>query len=371
MTNQTDIKIVESIPKTSVELIPVFSVPIQFNVTDAAIAELRVKYEVKPVTNTKELKDNAASIAVIRRLRVNIDKKRKTLKKDAIEYGNRVQKEANRITEELFSIEDPLKEVKEVYEAKKAAIAEEKKREEDARIKAVKDTIENIRLSPAKYITANTIQIKKAIECMLFMKDEFNYQEFAQEALQVKTTVIDELKQLQTKREELDKQEKEAEEKQIVLDEQEAVLKVEREKLAIERAEAEQKANEQKAEAARLVKIEQDKLAKERQEILDAQAALQAALQAEQLAKEQAIKETALLKPTEPPYEARNDYTEYNLLQEYQPYQIMEVMPYIFECFLDDNDVDHQLDSIQLKKLFDALKKVLDVMEVKGWGNIK
>ncbi len=290
MTNETNTKIVELVPTA---LVPVFNAPIQFNVTDAAIAELRVKHNVTPITNTKELKENAASIAVIRTLRVNVDKRRKELKKEANEYGKKVQTEANRITGELESIEQPLNDAKDAYEAKKAAVAAEKKRKEEERVQTIKDKINEIKAYPANFIFkgSNIPQIKKAIERLLFVKDEFDYQEFASEVLQVKTKAIEELKQLQTNREDLEKEEKEAEAKRIELAKQEAELKAER-----------------------------DKLAKERKAIANAQAALQAekdAVKAKQeaagkLVKEQTIKQTALLKSTK----ALHEFDKENLIDE-------------------------------------------------------
>ena len=246
--------------------------PIEFNITDSAIDNLRIEHPVKPVTNTKELKENAASIAVIRTLRVHVDKKRKELKKDALEYGRNVDTEAQRITESLVSIEQPLKDAKEAYEAKKAAIAAEKQRIEDLRIKNIRDTIEKIRLCPGQYISATVVHIKEAIESLLIAKDDFDYQEFASEALQVKTAAIIELNQLQANRDEQDKQETEAEEKRIALEKQEAELKVERGKLEQEREAIEA----ERAEATRLAKIKQDKLARERQEFADREAAYKA-----------------------------------------------------------------------------------------------
>ena len=269
MTKKRDNKIVELVPQATA-LVPVFNEPIKFNVTDAAIAKLRAEHKVKPVTNTKELEENVASIAVIRTIRVNVDKKRIKLKEDAKEYGKKVQKEANRITAELESIEQPLKDAKDKYKAERAAIAEEKKRKEELRIQTIKDKINEIKVYPANFVHSTIPQIKKAIELLLFVKDEFDYQEFASEVLQVKTTAIDGLKQLQTNREKLDREAKEAEEKRIELEKQEAELKKERKKLALERA----KAKDEKAEAARLNKIENDKLVVARKEIENAQVAI-------------------------------------------------------------------------------------------------
>lgn len=247
---------------------------VKFNITDTAIDELRIEHKVKPVTNTKELKENAASIAVIRTLRVNVDKKRKELKKDALEYGRKIETEAQRITTLLTSIEKPLSDAKEVYEAERAAIAAEKQRIEDERIKNIKDKIDEIKNYPSKFMFSSSLRILEAIEQLLFSKDHFDYQEFANEALQVKTVAIEDLKQLKDSRDAHDKQEREAEERRIALEKQEAELKEEREKLEQERLEAKKKVDREllaieaeRAETARLVKIEQDKLAKERQGI--------------------------------------------------------------------------------------------------------
>lgn len=106
----------------------------QYQPTDAAISEMLNRYAVLEVTG---LDDRAGLEAVhearmeVRGIRVQVEKKRKELKKDALEYGRQVDGEAKRITALLLAIEEPLAEKESIVAKEKerlAAIAAEKRK---------------------------------------------------------------------------------------------------------------------------------------------------------------------------------------------------------------------------------------------------
>jgi hypothetical protein len=106
---------------------------INYNVTDAKLAELGAKYALAPtIEGTEGYKLVVAGLAETRTLRVGVEKKRKELKADALEWGRKVDGEAKRITERLEAIEEPLKAAKEKADAEKEKIRAEK--EEKARL---------------------------------------------------------------------------------------------------------------------------------------------------------------------------------------------------------------------------------------------
>lgn len=112
-----------------------------FSPQDAAIAALREKYLPLRVDDIKDEKAVAivhAARMEIRGYRVKIEKTRKDLKADALEYGRRVDGEAKRLTAQLEEIESHLEREEGRVEAErnrvKAEAEAEKKRRLDARI---------------------------------------------------------------------------------------------------------------------------------------------------------------------------------------------------------------------------------------------
>ena len=112
---------------------------ISFSVADVAIAELSAKYMPLKVNGLNDLAGLAAvhdARMEVKGLRVDVEKKRKELKADALEYGRKVDGEAKRITALLEPIEAHL-------EAEESIVVKEKERkaaEEAAAKKAKLDT---------------------------------------------------------------------------------------------------------------------------------------------------------------------------------------------------------------------------------------
>jgi len=116
----------------------------KFSPQDAAIAALREKYLPLRVDDIKDEKSVAivhAARMEIKGYRVKIEKTRKDLKADALEYGRRVDGEAKRLTAQLEEIETHLEREEGKVEAERNRVKAEaeiaKKKRLDARIDAL------------------------------------------------------------------------------------------------------------------------------------------------------------------------------------------------------------------------------------------
>jgi len=233
---------------------------INYNVTDAKISELKEKYK-----ETTEYPAVSRGISEIRTLRTSVEKKRKELKADALEWGRKVDTEAKRITGMLLEIENPLKAIKSKVDEEKARVKAEKDRVEKERIDAIKAKIEYIRQAPLEVVGADTLTIRKKYFELRDM--EFNFQEFENEAHSLILSTGEKLFEAMQERESLDTAKKEAEEEAKRLEnlrlEREAeqakideANRLEREKLAEAQAKIDEK---NRLEAAKL-KEQQDRI---------------------------------------------------------------------------------------------------------------
>ncbi len=215
-----------------------------FSVTDAGIAELEAKHRGLVVAHgdKKGYLALTQAIAEVRTARTDVEKRRKELKQDALDYGRLVDSTAKAITERLEAIEGPLKANKEQIDAENERIRKEKEEAERLRIAGIQSLIAAIANAPAVLASANTDRLRQAIEQAEAMKTSIaEYEEFAQQATETKAAVITALNDLLTAR--------------IAADEAEAARIAEQARIDAER----------KAEAERLA-AEQARLAAERAE---------------------------------------------------------------------------------------------------------
>ena len=116
-----------------------------YSPTDAAIATLRKDYGALKIAGVddKEGFDQVHTARMhVRDLRVGIEKRRKELKADALEYGRRIDGEAKRLTALLTPIETLLKEQEDWVAEEK----ERKKREaEEARRAVLRERMRQLR----------------------------------------------------------------------------------------------------------------------------------------------------------------------------------------------------------------------------------
>ena len=108
---------------------------VNYNITDAVIGEMREKYLRLRIVDLQD-KDGAKAVDAARRAvkakRCEVERRRKELKADALEWGRAVDAEAKRITGLLEPIEQHLEEEETRIELEKARIAAE----EQARVNA-------------------------------------------------------------------------------------------------------------------------------------------------------------------------------------------------------------------------------------------
>lgn len=247
-------------PKTKeIAVVSTSTQVIDYPVTDKAIADLRAQYKDLVVTNNSEWKAVSSALSVVRGLRVSVEKRRKELKADALEYGRKVDAEAKRITTLIEEIEDPLAAQKQAYEEEKERIRQEKEQIERDRVANIVKRINTIREYPLKLVGKTSDDIRKAItECSASLDDGFDYQEFGDDAIAYKKESIEKMESLLREREEVEAakaaelvRHKEMEEARIKLEQEQKELKAAQDALAAERAAQERLALEaqERAEA--------------------------------------------------------------------------------------------------------------------------
>lgn len=111
----------------------------KYNITDAAISQLRDKYLALVVKDCADKKGyervHEARMDIVKR-RTSVEKTRKDLKAESLEYGRRVDAEAKRITALLEPIEAHLTDQEKIVTDELARLKAEKEAAEAARIQA-------------------------------------------------------------------------------------------------------------------------------------------------------------------------------------------------------------------------------------------
>jgi hypothetical protein len=254
--------------------------PIAYHVSDAKIAELRKEFTGLKIATSGDYEKVTKAIAVCRTLRVQVDKCRKDLKEDALVYGRRVDAEAKRLTEALEAIEHPLK-------AEKQRVDEEKERlkreAEIAKQKQLDDRLDqlaavNARVAPRIVAAWSEEEFQKELAAVRAIFERFQAEEAhrleeeARKAAEAKAAEEAERlareEALRIDRERLDKERAEIEAarkaEQAKLDAEREAMRLERLKLEQEKAEAERLAAIERAKVAEAQRIEQKRLEAER-----------------------------------------------------------------------------------------------------------
>lgn len=259
---------------------------VEYNITDSTISQLRSQY-----AEISDIKVVTAALSHVRRLRTDVEKRRKELKEDALEWGRKVDGEAKRITALLFEIEEPLKLTKKEHDDEKERLRAEKARIENERVDTIKQRIEEINQYLYKGLKSfESNSLRKIINDFneFKNKDEFDYQDFREQSVITKQNVLIKLEEdLAEKLLDEKKRADEFYEMQKATAELEA-QKVENAKheeaLRLEREAFRQQQEEQQRIAAEVQRKAQEELAKQQAEI-DArrkeQEAKEAALEAE------------------------------------------------------------------------------------------
>lgn len=215
----------------------------RFDIADAAIAKMGEQYlplKIAGVTDAAGFKAVHDARMTVKSKRVEVEKVRKVLKKDALEYGRKVDAEAKRITGLLEPIESHLKTQEDAYQAERERIrnAAKLKAEAEARAKA---EAEAAKLKAEQEAEAARIKAEQDVE---------------NERLRIEREKLEaERREIQAKREAEEKKQREAQEK---LDAERRALEAEQKRLADIEAERVRKEEleKAKAEAAKRAKRE-------------------------------------------------------------------------------------------------------------------
>ena len=101
----------------------IVTAPIVYDVTEEGLKALENKWsQVPDVTQKEGYALCEAACKELRTVRVAVEKRRKELKADALEYGRKVDSTAKAISERIEAVENPMKTAKEAEDARKEKI---------------------------------------------------------------------------------------------------------------------------------------------------------------------------------------------------------------------------------------------------------
>lgn len=256
---------------------------VEYGVTDAALATLTEKYSVVPDASTKEgYAEIKAGLKELSPLRIDVEKKRKELKAEALAYGKKVDGEAKRITGVILDLETPFKEAKQYHDEEAARIKQAELEKEQARIDAIKQKVTDIDNLIEGLLGADVETLESRLEeARKIEVTNVNFEDFIEQARESMAKTVETLEQAITERKAFEQQQAEQAERQRVMDEQAA----EQAKKQAELDEKQAKLDAEEAERTREAREQQ--IAKE--------AAEKATQEAEQAAakREQGLKEAA------------------------------------------------------------------------------
>lgn len=279
---------------------------VEYDVTDAQIAELAAKYDTVPEDLSD--KDNYAfaqsAIRAIKPIRTGVEKKRKELKADALAWGRKVDSKAKEIKDKLLAIEKPFADAKKAYDTKVELEKREKAKREEERIDRIAERIAGIKALVSVHVSSTAEQIEKEINQL--GKEEATFDDWAMEfsgkaedAIRASLDGLKELHHLKTQQEKLAAEQEEQRKKdEAEKAEQERIAKEEQAKrekeLAEEQAKLAAEKEKMEAEKAKLEKerqkIEQERLAEEQRK-QEEKARLEKEAEAERIRAEQQAKE--------------------------------------------------------------------------------
>lgn len=243
---------------------------VEYNVTTAAIQELKQRYSIVPdVQSNADLKNLKKSIAVVRTLRTSVEAKRKELKKESLERGRMIDATASQIKEQLLEIEEPMQAVKKEYEEQVQAEKEAKTKAERERVEAIQSRISAMSTLPTKMVNSSSAEVSSAIE-ELKLPDDFDYQEFAEQRDNSYKVTMEAMTKLHASALDREKAEAELKKQKEENEEKERLAKIKAAKLAEEKAKFEEKQRKAKEEADKKEleqAAEKERLAEERRKL--------------------------------------------------------------------------------------------------------
>lgn len=160
---------------------------IDFNITDAALAELAEKYSNLPADLSDKDNYRATQDAIndLRSYRPKIKDKGKNLKAEALAWQKKVVAEEKRLDDAICAMLNPLAERKKAYDDKIEAEKEARRKAEQARKDAHLDNINKIRLLISEAQGKNSEGIELVIAKLEGILIDHSFEEFEKEALGV------------------------------------------------------------------------------------------------------------------------------------------------------------------------------------------
>jgi hypothetical protein len=168
---------------------------VEYDLTQAQLNQLAVDYDPANIPEAKAVGDEGYNLVhervmAITKVRTRIEKKRKELKKDALEWGRKVDSEAKRLTGLIEDLESPWRQVKLNLEEAERKAAEAKIAAAQKRQAKIEESIANIRVLSEGLINATAATIEERIKTLesLVLTEEV-YGEFV-EAAQVTGDIV-------------------------------------------------------------------------------------------------------------------------------------------------------------------------------------
>ncbi len=166
----------------------------EYSQTNAALAALRAKYQVVPDANTEEgYAWVKAGIKELTGLRTSLEAARKREKEPHLQAGRILDAEAKRITEELVSLEKPMK-------AAKQEVDDRIERERQERIARLQQKVDAIVAMPGQVRGKSSDEISAMIDRVGEIDATHDYFDLTKEAVEARQNALDELTQMLTDR---------------------------------------------------------------------------------------------------------------------------------------------------------------------------
>ena len=158
--------------------------PTKMGVTDYKIRKLREEYDPANLPAQVVKGDDAYQqvhnkVMAITKIRTGVEKVRKELKADALEWGRTVDGEAKRLTALVEEIEAPWKQVKQDADEAQAKAEEEARQGEQRRVAAIEEKVVGLQHAAEGLLNANSESILKRLEKVRgVVITEDDYEEF-------------------------------------------------------------------------------------------------------------------------------------------------------------------------------------------------
>lgn len=251
--------------------------PITYDVKEAKIKELSIKRDsiLAEYQKNKDIDPVKKGKREAGKLRISIEKRRKELKSEALEYGRQVDNLAKEVSEPVNAIESSYGDVIAEYDAELERLAREAREKEEARIAAIQDKLNQIKelciFSYGEIHTSN--DVLNRIDALIKMKsDNFDYQEFTEEFIDLYKSTMSELESNKQKAVEFERKQAEVEAQREKDEEDRRKLETERAEFERMQAEANAKIDAERQaleveKRAEQEKIRQAEIQKEREEL--------------------------------------------------------------------------------------------------------